>query len=465
MSEPAVVVAEQVRKAIAGQIDAANPGEALIQHLLCAICHHPSYSWNAQTGSVEAVTITCCGQIWHRDCIQQALALRGNCPMCREVPTGNKLQPANRRECGMLGTIQVKCPQKCGKSIPFDQLHRHVHQPDGCTMSQLRCTNEGCTATFLRRDAVQHKRECVHLLAPCGLCGADVPRGLHQEHQRSVCPMAVVSCEFCKADGIRRSQMEAHRTEACTGFVPMRVMMRMFQDFKQEMQTQMQTQQDALRRQVQTQELLLADAGYEQHTVQLPRPLGDLLEREGARHEVRVEGVDSPIVLFNKGGQVFSEPYLSEPGKTIVLRIAGQRINLGFRNITADEPACIRIDSAECPEVAGVYTKCPERIEDKAVWGKGECRIMYDTPFGRRWLVSTTANATRQNSWAGVKLYHSEASAPPSPVRQAFLTYQHPQLGHGKQALNSAATAVPQVGCPLANVAHETEILVVLLPQ
>eukprot|EP01062_Namystynia_karyoxenos_P023741 TRINITY_DN1919_c0_g1_i2.p1 TRINITY_DN1919_c0_g1~~TRINITY_DN1919_c0_g1_i2.p1 ORF type:complete len:472 (+),score=85.36 TRINITY_DN1919_c0_g1_i2:96-1511(+) len=467
MSEPAAVVAVEVREALAGQIDAANSEDDMIQTLGCPICHNPAYAWNETTASVEAVVTVCCGNLVHRGCHQRSLELNKKCPQCQRASTdGEQLRPASRHEHRMLEVIKVDCPQGCGQQLQFQRLWFHIYQADGCARTPLRCTNGQCDTHFLRLDAAKHHGECAHLLIPCGICSAEVPRGQRQGHQRNVCPMAQIKCDFCRTDGIRRCRMEAHHTESCTGFVPMRVLMQVLQEHKLDSARR----ESALLRQVHAlqsaQHCLLADAGLKVHVVQVPQALGELLGSDGARHEVRAEGTDFPIVLLRKEGQLLVD-FSEGKGERMAVSVAGRSTEVQklVPEDTAGEPGAIAVVAPECPAVAGEYTKLKERVDGKAVWGKGQCRIMFSTAFGNRWLVSTAAGATQSNSWAGVQFYSQTVGQGPAQI--PFLTYQNPTYGHGQPARGTSLTAVarkpdfkPVPLCPLADVADVSEVCI-----
>eukprot|EP01062_Namystynia_karyoxenos_P030288 TRINITY_DN22639_c0_g1_i1.p1 TRINITY_DN22639_c0_g1~~TRINITY_DN22639_c0_g1_i1.p1 ORF type:complete len:482 (+),score=117.16 TRINITY_DN22639_c0_g1_i1:86-1531(+) len=445
-------LSQKTTDALAGQIDAADSGPHT-EELQCSVCHHPCFKCPVQTP---------CQHIFHRDCIEQYVQARQqrkhgkggrSCPICRSrLP--DPLEDAPLAIRGMLNKTKVNCPQGCGKEVPFEQLHKHVHDEDGCPFTPLVCGNGTCGASYLRRDAPAHRRTCGHAIVPCGSCGEKLRRASLQAHEKKT------TCPYCQKQGIPGCCLDAHMHKECTGAMPVHHHMRMMQELRQ-LQHQMQSLQH-----------VLGHTGTQFRDVALPKSLRDLLAVDGARYELRVDGIDTPFVLHREDGRLFTDCSAYRGAQPVCLSIAGhstppQEGTTEEELQQEGEPPVLVVASLERPQCAGRYTKLKDRVNGKAVWGCGNNRILMHS--STHWhLVTNPAGASNSGYHSYLALYNQGG------VQGSLYPPQHPlhTYNPNSAAPNSSITAEfspPQVDkdqglCPFAAAAGATEVRVITLP-
>eukprot|EP01062_Namystynia_karyoxenos_P019503 TRINITY_DN1734_c0_g1_i8.p1 TRINITY_DN1734_c0_g1~~TRINITY_DN1734_c0_g1_i8.p1 ORF type:complete len:456 (+),score=114.07 TRINITY_DN1734_c0_g1_i8:91-1458(+) len=216
MSEPHGVVQlrEEISAAIAGAIDAADGQELLTEEIECTICTRPALRDPVKTP---------CEHIFHRECLEQALGVRRECPNCRDEIPGDAVFPAPERTVrSMIARLLVCCPQRCGaRPMRFDSVAAHVGDGGDCPETPIRCANQGCGVVTARRGAGQHSAVCPHRNEPCPQCNAQIPHSDLQNHIANQCENRRVPCQHC-AEQIVLSKQRQHLREECTAPVPMK---------------------------------------------------------------------------------------------------------------------------------------------------------------------------------------------------------------------------------------------------
>eukprot|EP01062_Namystynia_karyoxenos_P055228 TRINITY_DN459_c0_g1_i2.p1 TRINITY_DN459_c0_g1~~TRINITY_DN459_c0_g1_i2.p1 ORF type:complete len:537 (+),score=133.83 TRINITY_DN459_c0_g1_i2:93-1703(+) len=494
--------------ALAGLVDAADTA-GVMEELVCAVCTHPGFKCPVQAP---------CEHVFHRTCIEESAAKPGSkCPVCRvDLPAGGGLKDASLPIRGMLNRAKVKCPQGCGHEVPFEQLHKHIHDEGGCPLTPLICCNGTCGASYLRRDAAAHRKSCSHAIVRCGACGQKLRRAELQSHESKI------NCPHCHKQGIYGCGMDAHMHTECTGAVPMHVVMRMMQEMRQELHQQQHKMHSV--------QHILEHTGTKIHDLVLPEPLRDLLAIEGTRHELRVEGIDCPFVLSRKDDQLFvdcsayrgpqrlcvsvaghSTPPQSAADQRWTCRfcahrneqVSGACASCGYGKWTCPhcecngrqhnancascglflpplapiqgqpqqgEPPVLIVASQERPQCAGRYTLLAERVDGKGVWGCGNHRIYMKSGM---WRVAVNAIQPYQSNERRCMvlcacLPDAESLYPPQHI---------PLVGHNPGsgvAPHSSITAefTPQQPaddaggalCPFAAAAEAAEVRVIILP-
>eukprot|EP01062_Namystynia_karyoxenos_P055227 TRINITY_DN459_c0_g1_i1.p1 TRINITY_DN459_c0_g1~~TRINITY_DN459_c0_g1_i1.p1 ORF type:complete len:538 (+),score=146.77 TRINITY_DN459_c0_g1_i1:93-1706(+) len=495
--------------ALAGLVDAADTA-GVMEELVCAVCTHPGFKCPVQAP---------CEHVFHRTCIEESAAKPGSkCPVCRvDLPAGGGLKDASLPIRGMLNRAKVKCPQGCGHEVPFEQLHKHIHDEGGCPLTPLICCNGTCGASYLRRDAAAHRKSCSHAIVRCGACGQKLRRAELQSHESKI------NCPHCHKQGIYGCGMDAHMHTECTGAVPMHVVMRMMQEMRQELHQQQHKMHSV--------QHILEHTGTKIHDLVLPEPLRDLLAIEGTRHELRVEGIDCPFVLSRKDDQLFVDCSAYRGPQRLCVSVAGHsttplraaaaaadqrwacrfcahrneqvsgacascgtvkwacpscRYNNGQQRANCascgqvipplgppqqGEPPVLIVASQERPQCAGRYTLLADRVNGKGVWGCGNNRIFMHGQQGQWLVVTNPAGASDAGHDAHMALFHQQGS------KQALYPPQHLPLQAYRPsgaAPHSSITAefAPQQPadgagealCPFAAAAEAAEVRVIILP-
>lgn len=97
-------------------------------------------------------------------------------------------------------------------------MYQYFDQPaheESCEYKELHCANDGCTASFLRKDQQCHDARCEYALEPCGNegCGSRVARYEMALHKTEHCEYQLFACAYCHEKQQRRL-LEAHK-EIC----------------------------------------------------------------------------------------------------------------------------------------------------------------------------------------------------------------------------------------------------------
>ncbi|KAJ1490921.1 hypothetical protein T484DRAFT_1776215 [Baffinella frigidus] len=87
----------------------------------------------------------------------------------------------------------------------------HAAHVGECGWAPVKCLNEGCTESPLRKVLLEHKATCEHRVQKCGHCATELKSRLLAEHEGS-CPEAVIGCpnEGCSREK-KRGSMDLHR--------------------------------------------------------------------------------------------------------------------------------------------------------------------------------------------------------------------------------------------------------------
>eukprot|EP01062_Namystynia_karyoxenos_P070486 TRINITY_DN6586_c0_g1_i1.p1 TRINITY_DN6586_c0_g1~~TRINITY_DN6586_c0_g1_i1.p1 ORF type:complete len:386 (+),score=96.10 TRINITY_DN6586_c0_g1_i1:107-1159(+) len=210
------VTTEQVDSACAGKMLPNRPSKSL-DELECPICKNTAFG---------DPVCTPCEHVFHEGCLQDALEVKLECPVCRkELASEDDYEEVPLYVRNILNTTDVKCPQGCGAVMEFQELDNHVYSPlnsdGGCPETTFRCANEGCRAQPFRRNNPDHVGRCQHATVSCDLCQESRKRKAIQEHKRSECVRRKVECAHCGRTGIVYADMHVHELNSCTGLVEM----------------------------------------------------------------------------------------------------------------------------------------------------------------------------------------------------------------------------------------------------
>ena len=192
----------------------------------------------------EPNLISCCGQHFCQNCINQITANRKPCPFCKEKCFTVMLDKKQRRKvlelkvsctmkergCASTGKLEdlaahtnsdvqnsrgcqyvkVICSNKCGKSLQRRYLHTHLS--DHCPNRRFMCIYCNYEDTYVNIQD-KHYPKCPKYPIPCpNECDiVKVQRCLMTKHLNE-CPKEFVECEFAHAgcDKFRREDLEKH---------------------------------------------------------------------------------------------------------------------------------------------------------------------------------------------------------------------------------------------------------------
>ena len=104
--------------------------ETLAEEYTCGICHDIYKS---------PVVLSCCGQTYCQDCIEEWLENHRTCPNDRRPINRNNLQPAARMVLNLLNKLRIKCDyhaQGCAHVCPLENLNTHLR--DQCEFNPDR---------------------------------------------------------------------------------------------------------------------------------------------------------------------------------------------------------------------------------------------------------------------------------------------------------------------------------------
>ncbi|XP_068650234.1 uncharacterized protein [Aristolochia californica] len=115
----------------------------------------------------------------------------------------------------LLKNVDYKSANHC--NVKFDKMEELVEHKDECNFRGLRCSSEGCRATFCAMHSEKHESACPFKLLQCEQkCPAIIMRCEMDRHCITVCPMKLMNCPFhsvgCQS-AIPRCTVEQHCSE------------------------------------------------------------------------------------------------------------------------------------------------------------------------------------------------------------------------------------------------------------
>ena len=165
--------------------------------------------------------VTCCGNIYCRNCIERVKQYNRPCPTCNSVDFNvfpdKKLQRS-------LNDFKVCCINKKAGCVWVDelgQLMKHINfHPDkdrlleGCQFADIEC--EFCEEAFHRREIEKHMREqCPKRPASCPHCENYESYFSDVANHVDVCPRVSISCPNECGVFIERQYLDHHLKRGC----------------------------------------------------------------------------------------------------------------------------------------------------------------------------------------------------------------------------------------------------------
>eukprot|EP01062_Namystynia_karyoxenos_P021243 TRINITY_DN1805_c3_g1_i1.p1 TRINITY_DN1805_c3_g1~~TRINITY_DN1805_c3_g1_i1.p1 ORF type:complete len:412 (+),score=132.66 TRINITY_DN1805_c3_g1_i1:84-1238(+) len=177
--------------ALAGKLDPHGNFPHLSTYI-CLVCNNHTFG---DCGMVSAP----CQHVFHKECIEDALARDGAACPCRSPvnPGQATVVDMHRSHKQMMNSVPVQCTL-CREVMEFERLRGHLHEADGCPNALYRCGYEGCGELFRRSDKEGHLTTCPHRIVSCDRCDGEVKHIQLQEHKADECPHRMVGCTHCK---------------------------------------------------------------------------------------------------------------------------------------------------------------------------------------------------------------------------------------------------------------------------
>ena len=176
----------------------------------------------------------CCGQHFCESCLNKWFTRQGkeSCPHCRAEGEGFN-HVINKGLRSEINPLKVKCSNRgkgCEWTGELGALKTHLESEKGCGFVVVQCPNKclkglGSYTTVVRKELEKHlSSECCLRPYQCGYCGLKdtyklitgvIGKGLHLHHcHYDKCPAYPLVCpNKCGASGIKRRDMESHRSQ------------------------------------------------------------------------------------------------------------------------------------------------------------------------------------------------------------------------------------------------------------
>jgi len=171
--------------------DSLKYAEEVNPNLFCSICRMPF---------IDPYTTTNCHHTFCFLCIQEAISIVPQCPMCRSPASIAALSPAPIIIRQMVDELLVFCPHERDGCPATPQRHlKDAHLRDSCQYALEKCTGLGCDVTVMRKDMAEHREShCSEVLVECEACHEQVRRGLLPQHQQTECNGTELPCPACE---------------------------------------------------------------------------------------------------------------------------------------------------------------------------------------------------------------------------------------------------------------------------
>ena len=194
----------------------------------CKICHLPCF---------EAEKSRCCGHVFCKEDLEKLKSSSRDyaCPMCRVKPLKTYPDLAIDRE---INELRIYCPYSrdgCKWSGELADLEDHLNKGKNCVMrrcskcksrihhtaltahisKECPCHCQYCGITASRETIrEQHKENCQKFPLTCpNICGLDNILRCDMKKHKKVCPLEMVSCNYCGVKVARKDE-ETHKKES-----------------------------------------------------------------------------------------------------------------------------------------------------------------------------------------------------------------------------------------------------------
>ncbi|KAI7900793.1 uncharacterized protein BX663DRAFT_516548 [Cokeromyces recurvatus] len=157
-------------------------------NLICCICQNPF---------IEPV-ISCCGHIFCKKCIFQAIEASPICPIDRSTLSKDDFEPAAKIIYNMVNELLVYCPHQ-EQGCPYIGQRQFIesHLKHDCEYIMAPCKLEECKELLLRKDLQNHVENCKYRIIECNMCKKKFCTYELENHYK-LCPAEIITCPYCK---------------------------------------------------------------------------------------------------------------------------------------------------------------------------------------------------------------------------------------------------------------------------
>ncbi|XP_047143911.1 TNF receptor-associated factor 6-A isoform X5 [Hydra vulgaris] len=175
--------------------------------------------------------LTLCG---HRLCFSCSEEIKKRnygvlvCPLDKTILNSEKVFPDKFTERAIL-QLKVKCDnflKSCQWTGELKTINNHL---TSCEYQEVKCLNEQCTATLLRKELSDHmEKHCIYRLVTCRYCKQKIICSENQmsSHITDSCANTIIPCQYlnigCKFKGMRKEH-EIHANSSMQNHLSMAI--------------------------------------------------------------------------------------------------------------------------------------------------------------------------------------------------------------------------------------------------
>jgi hypothetical protein len=177
----------------------ARPG---LMDYLCTLCG----------GVYNDPLMGCCPHVFCKSCFMTSLKLSNKCPLCQKESDKDNLHPVTFIQTKILDKHTINCIHNCGWTGKSSDYSHHIY--NDCPKQTVRCNNRGCNDAYSREEMKIHLLNCVYRPMSCKFCAlkvAEIEMNTHLEQ----CPRYLVDCPQKCGDVVERAKIEEHMKSFC----------------------------------------------------------------------------------------------------------------------------------------------------------------------------------------------------------------------------------------------------------
>ena len=179
--------------------------QEMLEDMRCPVC----------SGVLREPVMDQCGHSWGRECVTAFMLKQTFCPMTNKplVTDGSEMSICFPVK-SFVNKLKIKCVNysDCDWTNKVEMLDNHLAHE--CPGHNVRCLNEGCTYTSIRRNVLDHKSKCVFRPTKCPACFMAL-RFLELESHEEVCSERIIKCPFGCGKDIRKKNLDDHIGYEC----------------------------------------------------------------------------------------------------------------------------------------------------------------------------------------------------------------------------------------------------------
>lgn len=179
--------------------------QEMLEDMRCPVC----------SGVLKDPVMDLCGHSWGRECVTAFMLKQTVCPMTQRPLINEGIEMATCYPVkSFVNKLKIKCVNysDCDWTNKVESLDHHLAQE--CPGQNVKCTNEGCTYTSIRRNVNDHKSKCTFRPMKCNACFAAL-RFLELDAHEEVCSERLIQCPFDCRKEIRKKNLNDHLEYEC----------------------------------------------------------------------------------------------------------------------------------------------------------------------------------------------------------------------------------------------------------